>query len=196
MAPDDEQTGPVDQMLDLFIYAPLGFVLDARSLLPRFINRGRGQVTLARTLGQMAVKRGNNAAEEKLSNFFDSFSGGTPADVSVEDGASDVARSTVSQVETPGHEELPNDSATPDAGEGTRESEFRSESQPSADAVEVLEIASESLAIPDYDSLSASQVVPRLASLSTSELSSVRDYERTHRGRKTILNRVAQLQAD
>lgn len=50
------------------------------------------------------------------------------------------------------------------------------------------------LAIPDYDSLSASQVVPRLSSLSTEELEAVRVYEARHRGRKTVLNKVAQLQ--
>lgn len=52
----------------------------------------------------------------------------------------------------------------------------------------------ESLAIPDYDSLSASQVVPRLDSLSTDELETVRQYENAKRGRKTILNKIAQLQ--
>jgi hypothetical protein len=50
------------------------------------------------------------------------------------------------------------------------------------------------LAITDYDSLSASQVVPRLEGLADTELAAVRDYEAAHRGRKTILNRIAQLQ--
>lgn len=50
------------------------------------------------------------------------------------------------------------------------------------------------LAIPDYDSLSASQVVNRLPSLSAEELEAVRAYEAGHRSRKTILNKVAQLQ--
>jgi hypothetical protein len=52
---------------------------------------------------------------------------------------------------------------------------------------------SDELAIPDYDSLSASQVVNRLPSLSVDELEAVRSYEAAHRGRKTILNKVAQL---
>jgi hypothetical protein len=50
------------------------------------------------------------------------------------------------------------------------------------------------LAIPDYDSLSASQVVPRLVGLSADELELVRRYELSGRGRNTILSRVAQLQ--
>lgn len=52
------------------------------------------------------------------------------------------------------------------------------------------------LAIPDYDSLAASQVVPRLPSLDASELADIGDYERAHRSRQTIINRVRQLQAD
>ena len=51
-----------------------------------------------------------------------------------------------------------------------------------------------SLAIPDYDGLSASQVVNRLAGLTPSELEAVRSYEAAQRGRKTILSKVAQLQ--
>ena len=51
------------------------------------------------------------------------------------------------------------------------------------------------LAIHDYDALSASQVVPRLESLTTEELEAVRDYEAGTRGRKTILNKIAQLQS-
>ena len=54
--------------------------------------------------------------------------------------------------------------------------------------------AAADLAITDYDSLSASQVVTRLEGLAVDELEAVRAYEATHRGRKTILNKVAQLQ--
>lgn len=50
------------------------------------------------------------------------------------------------------------------------------------------------LAIPDYESLSASQVMPRLESLTPGELEDVRVFEHHHRGRKTILNKIAQLQ--
>lgn len=54
--------------------------------------------------------------------------------------------------------------------------------------------AVESLAIHGYDSLSASQVVQRLAGLSGPELEAVRTYESAGRGRRTILARIAQLQ--
>ena len=51
------------------------------------------------------------------------------------------------------------------------------------------------LAIPEYDSLSASQVIPRLESLDADELEAVRVYEAETRGRRTILGKVTQLQS-
>lgn len=51
------------------------------------------------------------------------------------------------------------------------------------------------LPIPDYDELSASQVVARLPGLTREELGSVRDYEEGQRQRKTILTRIEQLTA-
>jgi hypothetical protein len=53
----------------------------------------------------------------------------------------------------------------------------------------------DSLAIPGYDALSASQVVQRLAGLSGEELEAVAGYEAATRHRKTIINRISQLRA-
>jgi hypothetical protein len=53
--------------------------------------------------------------------------------------------------------------------------------------------AESELAVPDYDSLAASQVVPRLAMLSPEELRAVLAYEQANRHRQTILHRVDQL---
>ncbi len=52
------------------------------------------------------------------------------------------------------------------------------------------------LGIPGYDSLSASQVVQRLAGLSSEELVAVGAYETAHRARRTVLTRVNQLLSD
>jgi hypothetical protein len=49
------------------------------------------------------------------------------------------------------------------------------------------------LAIPSYDSLSASQVVQRLAGLSRDEVAAVAAYEAATRRRKTVLDRAEQL---
>lgn len=66
--------------------------------------------------------------------------------------------------------------------------------EPSGESDGAVPVESE-LPIQDYDSLAASQVVPRLATLSADELQVVRAYEQATRGRQTILHRVAQLLA-
>ncbi len=53
--------------------------------------------------------------------------------------------------------------------------------------------SSDALPIPGYDELSASQVVERLEGLDRESLDAVRRYESEHRGRNTILGKIAQL---
>jgi hypothetical protein len=48
-------------------------------------------------------------------------------------------------------------------------------------------------AIPDFDALSAAEIVARLAALTPSELARVRSYETAHRARRTVLAKIAQL---
>lgn len=81
-----------------------------------------------------------------------------------------------------------------DPAAGPTVAEVAEEPEPTAEA-DMPAPSVTALAIPDYDSLAASQVVPRLASLSASELADVGTYERAHRSRQTILNRVRQLEA-
>ncbi len=58
---------------------------------------------------------------------------------------------------------------------------------------DVESIDANSLAIPGYDSLAASQVIQRLNDLSDEQLKLVEDYELSHRQRRTILAKLAQL---
>ena len=44
-------------LLDLCVYAPIGFALEAHKYLPEFVDRGRNQVALARFVGKFAVDR-------------------------------------------------------------------------------------------------------------------------------------------
>jgi hypothetical protein len=55
--------------------------------------------------------------------------------------------------------------------------------------------AVETLAIPNYDGLSASQVVDRLVGLPRDALEAVRAYESGHRARRTVLGKISQLTA-
>jgi hypothetical protein len=171
--------GPIDQWFEVFVYAPLGFALDARQLFPRFVDRGRSQVVLARVVGKYAVQHGQNRAERYLGDSQTQVAavlqalGLLPEEQELDDDG-DVAAFEAETVTfarpaaTDGEVEAIDDAPPPDPSE---------------------------LAIPDYDNLSASQVVPRLGGLTPDELEAVRRYELAARGRKTILGKITQLQS-
>jgi hypothetical protein len=177
--PDEARRGVVEQALSYTVYAPLGFALEARGLLPRFIERGRSQILLARVVGKYAVRQGAAGAEgvairaQEQALALLRRLGLVPApEGPVPPGATPAADGHDGGVER--------DGPPTGADTGVR-------TDPPVDPA--------TLAIPDYDSLSASQVVPRLAGLTGEELELVRAYEAGTRGRKTILNRIAQLQS-
>jgi hypothetical protein len=179
---DDDKT-PIGQLVegavDLFVYAPIGLFFEAPNLLPKLAEQGRVHANNARLFGQFAVKHGEAAVRRRMG---------------------DVEEQAVGLLKMFGL--LPDDEAP---GPASGASATASSGAPSPAVVTRLEPAAgngdaphgpavDDLAIPDYDSLSASQVVTRLEGLSPDELEAVRAYEAAHRGRKTILNKVAQLQ--
>ena len=153
-------------LADVFVYAPIGAAATVVELLPKLARRGRKRVAIARVIGQVAVVKG----QEKVGHLFDQF---------LETPAVDSTPTTTAAA--PGSVS----SADPNIEEPIVVRRIRPNYDSNAAAL---------LAIPDYDSLAASQVVPRLAGLEPDELEAVRQYEAAHRARRTILSRVAQLQ--
>jgi hypothetical protein len=183
----EDAKNPADLLCDVLLYAPLGFAFEARRLMPELAQRGRNQVATARVIGEFVVQRAGSqlgpdveklgrdvgrAVEGLLAGFGLSIPPLFPVDPS--GGApGDGAAATATAPEGADATVATNGAAAPeDTG-----------AVPSA----------AQLAIADYDSLAASQVVPRLASLDVDELAAVKAYESAKRGRRTILNRVDQL---
>ena len=152
------------------MYAPIGFVLEARKLLPSFIERGRQQVQMAKVIGQFAVKQGQTEATKRL----------TAAQTQAESILGELGLAPQPRSSNR-NDHRPRAAKTVDTEPATASPRIRSSA------------AAADLPIADYDSLAASQVVPRLGGLEPHELDAVRAYELAHRGRKTILGKVAQL---
>lgn len=159
-----------DAVLDVLVYAPIGFLFDARNVLPKLAERGRGQIALARLFGKYAIARGQAEAERVLARTRPQVA---PADAPLRDAPIQADPPTA-----------PSQTAAEIEPDRPARPRVR---RPRSDAPVVL-------AIPGYDSLSASQVVPRLDALLPDELEAVRQHESANRGRRTILNRIAQLQ--
>lgn len=155
--------GPVGHLVDLLVCAPIGFVLDAPSMLPRWIDRGRRQADATlQALGLAPLTRPS--------------------------GPDDTDGRLVVLPVASNHDEPP--TADPVVPAGPVTGSDRAPATPPVPTGPPVE----SLAITDYDSLSASQVVPRLESLEADELETVRSYELANRARKTILSKIALLQ--
>lgn len=178
-----DEKSPVDQVLDLFVFAPLGLALTAKTELPEVVAKGRaqveGQLAMARFIGEFAVKQGKVEIEKRLKPYL----GGPPPAA--------PAAPTTPAPEPPG--------AAPDPQTAVN-LPVTVRAEPAPDPVDDSAAGDQpapitaDLAIPGYDALSASQVVQRLAGLSPEELEQVRRYEASTRGRKTVLTKISQLQ--
>ena len=161
-----DQKRPVDRLLDVVLYAPLGLLLNLEEVVPQLVEKGHQQVNMARMFGQFAVKAGTDEARKRVEQ--------------VSEQMGDLVNRRPPTAERPA-------TASP-----VSVADARPSTEPPASTDPVPDPGS--LGITDYDALSASQVVPRLAGLLPTELDAVRLYELANRGRKTILSKIAQLQ--
>jgi hypothetical protein len=177
---DAADRGPVDHLLDFFVFAPLGLLAESHTIVPKLAEAGRQQVEsrvqLARMVGQFAVAQGRRQVARVVDNLRATNAESSGGSVARRVPASDPAASAAT--EPCDDDEI--DTAAREAAAG---------------ALDESGIAEEDLAIPSYDSLAASQVVPRLDGLTTIELEAVRRYELAHRGRRTVLGKIALLQS-
>ncbi len=170
----------LERAMEAFVYAPIGLVFEGPDPYPELVEKGRSQVTAAKMMGEFAVQIGQSEAckriEQGRAQLLETL--GTTARP---DSPPAKARRT----------SAPANAATAKAEPGHDGPRTRNAAEKVATATAG---PKPDLAIPDYDGLSASQVVTRLGGLSPDELEAVRVHELGHRGRKTILNKVAQIQ--
>lgn len=189
-----DERSAVDAVLDRLVYAPIGLVSDARTVVPQLAERGRMQAANAKMMGRFAIQMGSAEAskrvgglEGQLRSMLVGF-GFLPPEVAVDQAGSDDGDPGASEVRR-----TPRQAAGLEGAASREEPDSpRSEPKPRARP----ERATVTLAIPEYDTLAASQVVSRLAGLRPAELEEVKQHELAHRGRKTILGKIAQLQAN
>jgi hypothetical protein len=178
------EVSPSERALDLLVYGPLGLALYMRDTVPTFLKvfvaRGRSEIDQRRRKVERQVSSARSLGEMALSF------GGPKVRRRVEEGlreARSLAEQAFAGLVVPGD----GSSATPPAP--------KESAAPATTAAETearrREVAA--LPIPDYDELSASQVVERLEGLPPPELAAVRAYEQAHRGRRTILFKIDQL---
>jgi len=196
-----ESQSPLDAAMDLFIYAPLGLVLTAAEEIPKLAAKGRaqigGQLSIAKAVGQFAATQGR----KELGRRFSPGSGGSAGTGGSAGSGGVPAGAGAGEADVVGPDRSFEDLlATADPEAARADGHITPGGSPRVAPGGPLRRldgplpSPDGLAIPGYDSLAASQVVQRLAGLSADELAAVGAYEAAHRGRRTILTRVRQLQ--
>jgi len=191
-----KERSPLEVALDLFVFAPVGMLLTLTEDLPKLVEKGRGriesQLGMARMMGEMAAPQLQTEATKMVKGLLDRVPAPGPP----------PASSPATRPEQ-GHRPAAKTAAAPSAPAPSAPSAPSAPAPPAPAGASAARPAGPpqapdptTLAIPGYDSLSAMQVVSRLAGLSRSELEAVRSYEEGHRHRKTIINRADQLLAE
>ena len=193
----DEPAAPDDlfeRLLDLAVYAPVGFALTVRDELPAKVRQGRqameNRVQLARFIGQLAVQTGRRELgrrleERRAANAAGGTGAGVPGD----------AGSVVAEPDRSTDDMRTDDTRTDDTRtEDTRTEDTAARTVPTGPVVDVEVPAAGDLPIAEYESLAAIHVVDRLRTMQRDELELVRRFEVAHRNRRTILAKIEQLQ--
>ncbi|MGB6058316.1 MAG: hypothetical protein WBF71_08610 [Microthrixaceae bacterium] len=162
--------------------------------LPRLVDRTSKQLELARLLAAHSPCIGSlvsRSGDQSRTGARNSDSG-EPLDVL------DVLAEDRHHISHAGPSEQPaqsNQAGKPASSASAARPEVASVDVTPADVapVEVPVPSEGELAVAGYDSLAASQVVPRLATLTKADLAKIHAYERAHRNRQTIMHRVRQL---
>jgi hypothetical protein len=206
---------PTDRAFELIVYAPIGAAMYVRDMMPGmlgiFVARGKREVQTHRTPEPPSVPSPTDVrqkVEESIGMAAGAASGGVGLAKDAASGgvglakdvavggvglARDVAGTAIAGLLQWRYNEpapaaaAPSTAATAPAP-GPTPHPAASNGEPVADAPNV-----DDLPIPDYDELSASQVVERLVGLDHDSLELIRRYESAHRARNTILGKIAQL---
>jgi hypothetical protein len=162
-----EERSTYGTLLDCFVYAPLGAALVFVDEAPRFVERGRERVDKRVAVARLVGKFAVEEARRRLATL-------PPCRSCEEDRPAPEGRQPAI--------------FTPDDTVPTTRSAAASGLAAS--------VVGRELPIPAYDTLAASQVVERLASLTPAELEAVREHEAGTRRRRTVLHRIAQLSSE
>lgn len=195
------EKSPLEQALDLVLYGPVGLAVTAGENRDEMVDKGRqrvsAQVGMARMIGQFAVAQAEKEARKLRERVVGAVNGvRSDGATTAPPGPSDGAPTTASPTGAAPPATRRRADAGSRAGGAAAPVTGGARSMAADGLPEGPARSSAHLAIPGYDTLSAPQVVQRLAGLAPEELAAVGAYEEAMRGRRTILSKVAQLRAD
>lgn len=163
---------------EVLVYAPLGLGVKLVEDAPTAVARVRQELSNARFIGRMTVNQGVAQVRSRMDADAQTTAvsrSGSSRAVAPSDPPSAVVRLADNSNAVAGSSGAGADDVTGDVGPLG--------AGPSAD----------DLALPDYDTLPAIDIVAKLDTLTPGERSEIERYESAHRQRRTVLGKLAQL---
>lgn len=170
MTTGDAHDDPVERLLDVFLYAPIGMLATGGENLDEYIRKGRRSAMAARTVGEFALRGVDDRVAKSVGDL--------------EGMAREFLRIVLTNA-SPAARRGGSDGGAARSGEATTTSASPETEPDGTTGIDDL--------IAGFDGLTAKDVVGRLDGLDAAALARVEAHERANRGRKTILDRIDRL---
>ena len=180
-------------VVEFAVFAPIGFLRRARTLVPELVNEGKATAQSAQLIGRFAVplvKRQSGKVVQRTMNDLRRAVSGGPTE-SPASTAKDVAKVTRATKQSAKATVVRPPKAAPTATTPTTPTTPTTKVAKPALSASSEGTTNEPFA--GYDHLGSAAVVARLGELSAQERAGVRSYEVAHRNRRTVLGRLDQL---
>ena len=179
----ESDDNPLEQLVELLVYAPIGLIYEYPDVLPKLIKRGKSQVQLAKFAGQMAIKQ--QQAKGQMGGG-DSPVPSVPSELLVETLAkliTDVGAMVGLAPPQGGSSGAPPNESVPAPVVEAEQPDQHITAGPNTTR----------LPIDGYDKMTAKEVLSLLEDLTRPQLARVRDHEQSNRNRKTVLAKIDRL---
>jgi len=180
----EAEKDPIEQAVELLLYAPVGLLYEYQNVVPQLVKRGKSQVQLARLIGKMAMDRQTGGVDESIERAVEGAIGIAAQAITDFGAAIGLA---------PTEDDAGHSSAKTPAANDAIEADLASESKKSTTKPVTSKAVSEKknqLPIARYDELKAKEIIPLLADLKPAQRERIAAHERSNRARKTILAKI------
>jgi hypothetical protein len=202
-------TSPVDLLVDLFVYAPVGLLYEFDDVFPQLIRRGKSQVQLAQVIAKMA----SNGQGPGVGSVAGTVAGNVAGNVAematrqlaqmITDFGASIGLAPAPASEEPTEPSSTDESSSPaelpsgpdgSTSEGSTTVEPKQVAKAAVAEAAAAAEAPVQLPIARYDELTAKEIIGLLDDLDPDQRDRIRAYETAHRARKTVIGKLDRLQ--
>lgn len=176
----EPQNDPIEPLLNLFVYAPLGALSIGAENFPQLVAKGKQRAAGAKMVGKFAMAAGSKKANDRFEQAF----------AHLNEFVRIVSESANAKM-TPSKTDVEVVIDVDEAPVITKTK--KSTTTPKSTKTSSDEIASIAKIFPGYDEMTAAEICGSLDQFSKKQLEKIVAYEKANRNRSTVLHKAARL---